>query len=84
MAKVMISLPDELLEETDRMAAAAGKTRSGFIQESLSSRVQADRTSALAALEDLFSSAEPRGGDTVAFIKQMREEHTDKIMRRSR
>jgi predicted transcriptional regulator len=33
MPKVMISMPDELLERVDRAAAARGTTRSAFLQE---------------------------------------------------
>lgn len=33
MAKVLISLPDELLERIDREAQARGSTRSRFLQE---------------------------------------------------
>jgi predicted transcriptional regulator len=33
MPKVMISMPDELLERVDREAGARGATRSAFLQE---------------------------------------------------
>jgi hypothetical protein len=33
MAKVMVSFPDELLDEIDRAARARGLTRSGFLQD---------------------------------------------------
>jgi hypothetical protein len=33
MAKVLISIPDELLERVDREAAAKGTSRSRFLQE---------------------------------------------------
>jgi metal-responsive CopG/Arc/MetJ family transcriptional regulator len=32
VAKVMISIPDQLLERVDAQAKAAGETRSGFLQ----------------------------------------------------
>jgi metal-responsive CopG/Arc/MetJ family transcriptional regulator len=32
VAKVMISIPDKLLERLDRRAKEAGETRSGFLQ----------------------------------------------------
>lgn len=35
MAKVMISLPDELLKKIDRTARAQGYSRSGLIREAL-------------------------------------------------
>lgn len=35
MAKVMISLPDELLKKADRTARAQGYSRSGLIREAL-------------------------------------------------
>ena len=35
MAKVMISLPDQLLKKVDRTARAQGRSRSGLIREAL-------------------------------------------------
>ena len=32
MAKVMVSIPDELLDEIDREARSRGLSRSGFLQ----------------------------------------------------
>jgi len=41
MGKANISFPDGLLEEVDRRAAAAGITRSGFVQEATTSYITA-------------------------------------------
>jgi len=74
MAKVMISIPDALLAETDRIASAEGKTRSGYIQESLNARIDAKHLEAVDAIDRLRESAVPRGGDSLPFIKKMRRE----------
>jgi len=41
VAKVMISIPDKLLERLDRRAKEAGKTRSGFLQHLVEQEVEA-------------------------------------------
>jgi metal-responsive CopG/Arc/MetJ family transcriptional regulator len=35
MGKVLVSMPDDLLEEVDREAAARGTSRSGFLQQAV-------------------------------------------------
>ena len=35
MGKVLVSMPDDLLEEVDREAAARGTSRSGLLQEAV-------------------------------------------------
>lgn len=57
MAKVMISVPDELLARVDAEAARRGTTRSGLIQATLGSELQRrdpDRVrGALQAMRDM-------------------------------
>ncbi|MGK2879091.1 MAG: hypothetical protein ACSLFF_11055 [Solirubrobacterales bacterium] len=72
MAKVMISIPDELLARTDEQVNCLGTTRSGYLQDliegDLDSREQASR----AALRTILAMAEPRGGNVVELVKQGR------------
>lgn len=58
MAKVNISLPDDLLSEVDSRAAEAGTTRSGFIREAATHYVTAlDEEAARAARADRIGKA---------------------------
>jgi predicted transcriptional regulator len=43
MAKVNVSLPDDLLEQVDELAAQADRSRSGFVQEATARYVVAVR-----------------------------------------
>ncbi|HVF19378.1 MAG TPA: type II toxin-antitoxin system HicB family antitoxin [Mycobacteriales bacterium] len=52
VAKVMISLPDELLSAVDERAERDGQTRSAFVQHALRVRLaSADRSKGVAALD---------------------------------
>jgi hypothetical protein len=52
MAKVLISLPDQLLERIDREASSRGATRSAFLQEAARRELGApSRTRVIDALE---------------------------------
>jgi metal-responsive CopG/Arc/MetJ family transcriptional regulator len=67
VAKVMISIPDALLERLDSHAKALGETRSGFLQrlserelkdQERGRRKEAERL--MGAIEATFSDDEPR------------------------
>jgi metal-responsive CopG/Arc/MetJ family transcriptional regulator len=76
VAKVMISLPDELLARIDAHAAAAGETRSGFLQRLAERDLDAaeqQRRDEVRSLLDLATS--PMGGDAVRMIREDRESH---------
>jgi metal-responsive CopG/Arc/MetJ family transcriptional regulator len=80
MAKVMISLPDHLLERVDEAAHQAGETRSRFVRDALraklaegvktpeSRRAAADRMRAIMARY-------PIDEDPVTTIRRERESH---------
>ena len=75
MAKVMVSLPDELLEAVDQEAARRGTTRSGLLRtfaehalEDRSSR-RADR---MAELDRDGASRSGHGGNVADLVKTMR------------
>jgi metal-responsive CopG/Arc/MetJ family transcriptional regulator len=60
MAKVMISLPEDLLEAVDRASAEAGESRSRFVRDALRARLAAGgptpdrRRAAAARLREVF------------------------------
>jgi metal-responsive CopG/Arc/MetJ family transcriptional regulator len=72
MAKVMVSLPDELLAELDAEAARRGTTRSAllraFAQDAFSQR-GAQRA---ARVTELARDATPHGGDVAGLVKRHR------------
>jgi metal-responsive CopG/Arc/MetJ family transcriptional regulator len=76
MAKVMISLPDELLERIDAQTSASGETRSGFLrrlaERDLSGGVELRRAE-IKRLLDMATS--PKGGDAARLIREDRESH---------
>jgi metal-responsive CopG/Arc/MetJ family transcriptional regulator len=85
MAKTNISMPDALLEEIDRRAAAAQTTRSGFIQEAAAhylsalDEAAADRARAERlglAYDKMRRVAEhmPPGTDGTAIIRRFRDQ----------
>jgi metal-responsive CopG/Arc/MetJ family transcriptional regulator len=76
VAKVMISIPDDLLERLDAQAQANRETRSGYLrrlaERELNSE-QAHRREEIARLLDLATA--PMGGDAVRLIREDRESH---------
>jgi metal-responsive CopG/Arc/MetJ family transcriptional regulator len=74
MAKVMVSMPDELLARVDAEARRRGSTRSavlrGFADEALRRRSE-DRANAMRLLLERVA-AEPHGGDSAAQVKANR------------
>jgi len=72
MAKVMISLPDELVASIDAEAKRRGMTRSGLIR-SYAQEAQRRRAEVRAArVEQLLTDARPHGGDGVEQLKRLR------------
>jgi metal-responsive CopG/Arc/MetJ family transcriptional regulator len=81
VAKVMISIPDKLLERLDARAKAAGETRSGLLQrlaeQELTEQEQRRRTEVkrlMKEIEDTFAADEP-SYDVVRLIREDRESH---------
>jgi hypothetical protein len=69
MAKVMISLPDELLARVDARASERGSTRSGTIRE-LTEAAFGQREDRLAQrMSQLDGRATGHGGDVVSKLK---------------
>jgi len=69
MAKVMISLPDDLLARVDARAAERGSTRSATIRD-LAEEAFGERERLLAArMGELEGHANAHGGDVVRELK---------------
>jgi hypothetical protein len=84
MGKANISFPDGMLEEVDRRAAAAGTTRSAFIQEATATYLaqtdyDAEREERRQRIERAqehmaeLGRALPPGPDGATIIRQMRD-----------
>jgi predicted DNA-binding protein len=75
VAKVMISIPDDLLERLDAHAKSVGQTRSGFLQQLAEQELgSADdgRRQEVERLLDLLA-AEPLGGNAAQIIREARD-----------
>jgi predicted transcriptional regulator len=78
MAKVMISLPDTLLERLDAQARANRETRSGFLRRLVEQNLEAGLTRRREEIEELLDKATVRGGmggDAARLIREDRESH---------
>lgn len=85
MAKVLVSLPDSLLERIDRQVHATGGSRSGFLQEAATHSLGwPDADSLDAALARGRAALSDAGSfDSAALIRAERNEH-DAVDRRRR
>lgn len=78
VAKVMISIPDNLLERLDAQARANRETRSGLLQRLVEQDLEADLARRREEVEELLGKATVRGGmggDATKLIREDRESH---------
>jgi metal-responsive CopG/Arc/MetJ family transcriptional regulator len=77
VAKVMISIPDDLLERVDALVAAHGETRSGFLQRLAEREAEADDERRHQEVIELLDSLDiDLGGKSAAqVIREDRESH---------
>lgn len=76
MAKVMISIPDDLLERLDARARANRETRSGFLQRLAERELKADEERRREKIAELLAKSTFRmGGDAARLIREDRESH---------
>jgi metal-responsive CopG/Arc/MetJ family transcriptional regulator len=74
VAKVMISIPDKLLERLDARAKETGETRSGFLRRLAEAEIHTNEAEERKYFEDLLRKATaPMGGDAVRMIREDRE-----------
>jgi metal-responsive CopG/Arc/MetJ family transcriptional regulator len=72
MAKVMVSLPDDLLAEVDAEARRNGTTRSAVMREFADMALRRRREGRASALRALLDGAAPHGGDNAERVKETR------------
>jgi hypothetical protein len=82
VAKVMISIPDALLERLDLRAKEMGETRSGFLQRLAEREVEAAAQGRREEIKRLWSQVrievpddDPEAGDVARLIREDRESH---------
>jgi len=77
MAKVMVSLPDDLLRAVDAEADRQGTTRSGYLrrlaEESLRRR-SSDRAARMREIDESEGVVEGHGGGAAELVKATRPE----------
>ncbi|HKI66267.1 MAG TPA: type II toxin-antitoxin system HicB family antitoxin [Solirubrobacterales bacterium] len=74
VAKVMISMPDDVLERLDAQARANRETRSGFLRRLAERELDAELTQEREQLEALLDKATaPMGGEAVRLIREDRD-----------
>jgi metal-responsive CopG/Arc/MetJ family transcriptional regulator len=73
MAKVMVSLPEDLLREVDAEAERRGMTRSGFLRELAEQEFQRRRAYRRARMAELNREAtRGHGGNVAEVLKRSR------------
>lgn len=82
VAKVMISIPDKLLERLDLRAKESGETRSGFLQRLVEREVEKGEQRRREEVERLWDQVrievpddDPEAWDVVRLIREDRESH---------
>jgi metal-responsive CopG/Arc/MetJ family transcriptional regulator len=78
MAKVMISIPDDLLERLDALARANRESRSGLLQRLAERELDGARAAEQKEIESLLDKAmvpEGLGGNAAQLIREDRESH---------
>lgn len=72
MAKVMVSLPDDLLAEVDAEARRGGTTRSAVMREFADAALRRRREGRADAMGALLRGTSPHGGSAAKQVKSTR------------
>jgi metal-responsive CopG/Arc/MetJ family transcriptional regulator len=72
VAKVMVSLPDELLVAVDAEAARRGTTRSGFLRALAEEALRRRSAERAARIAEIMRDAEGHGGGVAELVKRHR------------
>ncbi len=72
MAKVMVSMPDALLNEVDIEAARTGTTRSAVLRGFAATALRERRADRAAAMQKLLRDAARHGGEAAESVKATR------------
>lgn len=69
VAKVMISMPDELLNQLDKQADRLGQTRSGLLQRLVEREMTYRNAARQSEVDELLALAAPAGGNSVDHLR---------------
>lgn len=72
MAKVMVSMPDDLLAEVDAEASRSGTSRSAVMRDFADAALRRRRADRATAMRALLKGASPHGGDAAEQVKATR------------
>jgi metal-responsive CopG/Arc/MetJ family transcriptional regulator len=72
VAKVMISLPDELLGRLDERARRRGMTRSGLLRDLAERELRNDAAERRRKIHTLLANADSHGGDSARQVREQR------------
>ncbi len=75
MAKVMVSLPDDLLKRIDTQARARHESRSGFLRELAERELAAEASEGRPGIEAMLGDPVRLGGDAAKLIRRDRRSH---------
>jgi metal-responsive CopG/Arc/MetJ family transcriptional regulator len=73
MAKVMISLPDSLLERIDAHVRAHRTTRSSYLRQLAERDLAANDAARSARIRELLANPGHHGGNSAQLIREMRD-----------
>lgn len=72
MAKVMVSMPDDLLSEVDAEASRLGTTRSAVLRGFADAAMRKRRTDRASAMRALLTTSSHHGGASAQLVKDTR------------
>ena len=75
VAKVMISIPDDLLERLDARARASQETRSGLLRRLVERELSVENARRRKEFEELLGPPVNLGGKAAQMIREDRESH---------
>jgi hypothetical protein len=75
VAKVMISIPDNLLERLDAQARVNRETRSGFLRRLVEQEISVESASRRKEFEDFLGPPVNMGGEAARLIREDRDSH---------
>ncbi len=75
MAKVMISIPDDLLERVDLQARANQESRSGLLRRLVERELSTENARRRKEFEELLGPPVDLGGEAAKLIREDREAH---------
>ena len=82
MKDLHLNLPDDLAEETDRLASDLGETRNGIVRRALENLLDAERKRRLAS--EMKKYAESMADGSGEFVKETASSVSAKILKETR